>query len=159
MGDNTLLREFAASRSEAAFAALVRQHMNLVFATAYRQLGNHSLAEEVSQSVFVALARKAGSLGWHPTAAPYFKSPVDNEALARYQLTLTGSLTDAGENHFVKEKAPVDDYDTLFEIGLHSVSVQSVTPEARVVRESLSAYANANHGQMPVKLEPVPILG
>ena len=69
MGDNTLLMEFAANRSEAAFAALVRQHMNLVFATAYRQLGNHSLAEEVSQTVFVSLARKAGSLGRHPTVA------------------------------------------------------------------------------------------
>ncbi len=67
MGDNTLLQEFAASRSEAAFAALVRHHMNLVFATANRQLGSHSLAEEVSQTVFVSLARKAGSLGRHPT--------------------------------------------------------------------------------------------
>jgi len=69
MGDNILLQEFAASRSEAAFAALVRQHINLVFATACRQLGNHSLAEEVSQTVFVSLARKAGSLGRHPTVA------------------------------------------------------------------------------------------
>ena len=67
MGDNGLLQEFAASRSEAAFAAVVRQHVNLVFATAYRQLGNHGLAEEVTQSVFVALARRAGSLGRHPT--------------------------------------------------------------------------------------------
>jgi len=67
VGDNGLLQEFAANRSEAAFAALVRHHVNLVFATAYRQLGNHSLAEEVTQSVFVALARRAGSLGRHPT--------------------------------------------------------------------------------------------
>ena len=69
MGDNSLFREFAACRSEGAFAALVLQHVNLVFATAYRQLGNQSLAEEVTQSVFVALARKAGSLGRHPTVA------------------------------------------------------------------------------------------
>src|SRR5512136_1490458 len=69
MGDDGLLQEFAANRSEAAFGALVRQHMDLVFATAYRQLGNHSLAEEVSQNVFVMLARKAGSLGRHPTVA------------------------------------------------------------------------------------------
>ena len=69
LGDNGLLQEFAANRSETAFAAVVRQHMNLVFATAYRQLGNPSLAEEVSQSVFVSLARKAGALGRHPTIA------------------------------------------------------------------------------------------
>jgi RNA polymerase sigma factor (sigma-70 family) len=85
--------------------------------------------------------------------ALYFKSPVDNEALARYQLTLTGSLKDVGGNFFVIEKAPVDDYDTLFEISLNGVSVQSVTPEARVVREALSAYASANNGQMPAKVD------
>jgi hypothetical protein len=38
MGDDTLSKEFAATRSEAAFAALVRTHMNLVFATACRYL-------------------------------------------------------------------------------------------------------------------------
>ena len=69
--------------------------------------------------------------------APYFKAPVDGEALARYQLTVTGSLADVGQSHFIKEKAPVDDYDTLFEIGLNGFSVQNITPETRAVREAL----------------------
>ncbi len=69
MSDQTLLREFAADRCEAAFAALVQRHVNLVFGTACRQLGSRSLAEEVSQHVFLMLARKAGSLGQHPTIA------------------------------------------------------------------------------------------
>ncbi|MCI0541471.1 MAG: sigma-70 family RNA polymerase sigma factor [Verrucomicrobiales bacterium] len=69
MSESVLLREFAATRSEVAFAALVRQHVNLVFATALRQVGDRSLAEEISQDVFAALARKAGALGSFTTIA------------------------------------------------------------------------------------------
>ena len=69
MGDNSLLREFTANRSESAFAALVRQHVNLVFAAAFRQVRDRSLAEEITQNVFVALAQKADSLEGHATIA------------------------------------------------------------------------------------------
>lgn len=61
--DNLLIAEFNARRSEAAFAALVRQHVNLVFATALRQVGDAGAAEEITQNVFVALAQAAGGFG------------------------------------------------------------------------------------------------
>ncbi|HMO66283.1 MAG TPA: sigma-70 family RNA polymerase sigma factor, partial [Verrucomicrobiota bacterium] len=54
-----LLREFAESRSEAAFAALVSRHLGLVYATALRRDGRPALAEEACQLVFIDLARKA----------------------------------------------------------------------------------------------------
>ena len=77
MSDNGLLREFTASRSESAFTALVRQHVDLVFAAAFRQVGDRSLAEEITQNVFVALAQKAGSLGHHATIAGWlYKATV-----------------------------------------------------------------------------------
>jgi len=60
--DMDLVREFAASGSEAAFATLVRRHVNLVYSAALRRLGNATEAEEVAQIVFTILARKAGSL-------------------------------------------------------------------------------------------------
>lgn len=61
--DIDLVREFAASGSNAAFAALVERHLNLVYSAALRRLGNPHEAEEVAQVVFIILARKAGSLG------------------------------------------------------------------------------------------------
>jgi RNA polymerase sigma factor (sigma-70 family) len=61
--DISLLREFAASESETAFAALVSRHINLVYSVALRSTGNPHAAQEISQAVFIILARKAKSLG------------------------------------------------------------------------------------------------
>jgi RNA polymerase sigma factor (sigma-70 family) len=60
--DMELLREFARSNSEQSFATLVRRHINLVYSVALRRLNNAHEAEEVTQVVFIILAKKAGSL-------------------------------------------------------------------------------------------------
>src|SRR5674476_431640 len=61
--DMALVREFAASHSEPAFTALVERHIGLVHSSALRQVGDPDLAEEITQAVFIILARKAASLG------------------------------------------------------------------------------------------------
>jgi RNA polymerase sigma factor (sigma-70 family) len=59
----TLLAEYAESSSESAFRELVTRYIGLVYATALRLVeGDTHLAEDVAQTVFVDLARKARGL-------------------------------------------------------------------------------------------------
>jgi RNA polymerase sigma factor (sigma-70 family) len=77
--DNELLCRYLGNGSEEAFAELVRRHVNLVYFAALRRVGgDRHLADDVTQSVFADLARKAPSLkgrtvltGWLYTSTRY----------------------------------------------------------------------------------------
>src|SRR3984957_15145600 len=60
--DGVLLRQYAEDQSDEAFAALVTRHVDLVYSVALRQVGNPHHAEEITQAVFIILAKKAAQL-------------------------------------------------------------------------------------------------
>src|SRR5882757_6710793 len=60
--DMDLVRQFARDNSEIAFTELVRRHINLVYSVARRCTGNDGDAHDVTQAVFIILARKAADL-------------------------------------------------------------------------------------------------
>jgi len=126
INDIDLLREYAASRSEEAFAALVSRHINMVYSAAMRYVGNQSQAEEITQAVFIILARKASGLsgstvlsGWlfktaRLTAANYLRTEIRRsrrEQEAYMQSNLNETEPDAW-----KQIAPLLD-DAIAELG------------------------------------------
>ncbi|HEX4264075.1 MAG TPA: sigma-70 family RNA polymerase sigma factor [Verrucomicrobiae bacterium] len=62
LDDHSLLNEYVERGSEAAFAELVGRHINKVYSVALRHTGNPAHAEEITQAVFVILAKKSGHL-------------------------------------------------------------------------------------------------
>ncbi|HEX2750158.1 MAG TPA: sigma-70 family RNA polymerase sigma factor, partial [Verrucomicrobiales bacterium] len=74
--DEKLLSAWVRKRDEAAFQQLVHRHAGLVLGIARRRLETEEEAEEVTQNVFTALAKKASGLhgggglaGWLHRAA------------------------------------------------------------------------------------------
>jgi RNA polymerase sigma factor (sigma-70 family) len=65
LDDIALLRQYTEQNSEKAFAALVTRHIDKVYSVALRHTGNPHQAEEITQAVFVILARKSSHLSKH----------------------------------------------------------------------------------------------
>jgi RNA polymerase sigma factor (sigma-70 family) len=62
MQDWQLLREFVEEGSQAAFGQLVERHLDFVYSTCRRELGDADLAHDAAQAVFLLLFQKAASL-------------------------------------------------------------------------------------------------
>ena len=86
--DFELLRAFLRDDDQQAFTALARRHLNLVYGTALRKLEDQGAAQEVSQNVFAALARKA----WQFAADDSLPAWLHRTALLEATSWLRGEL-------------------------------------------------------------------
>jgi len=117
--DHQLLAEFARAASGPAFATLVKRYVNLVYSTAFRFTGNTHHSEEITQAVFIVLARKAEKLsprvvlsGWlyqtaRLTAANFMKGEIRRQQ--REQEAYMQSALDESNDSAWKEIAPLLD--------------------------------------------------
>jgi len=81
--DSELLRSYAEDHSEPAFAELLHRHLNPVYSAALRRAGGDPhRAAEITQQVFLSLARHAGSLSRHTVLIGWLYTCTRNAALA-----------------------------------------------------------------------------
>jgi RNA polymerase sigma factor (sigma-70 family) len=77
--DAQLLRRFVEEGSEAAFTELVRRHIDTVYSAALRRVGGDAhRAADVTQQVFIALARQAPQLVRHTVLSGWLHSATRN---------------------------------------------------------------------------------
>jgi RNA polymerase sigma-70 factor (ECF subfamily) len=79
--DRELLAQYAANASPEAFAELVHRHAGAVHETSQRIVGDPGAAEDVTQGVFIALSRRAGSLSRRTVLAAWLHEVTRNAAL------------------------------------------------------------------------------
>lgn len=98
--EHELLRDFARTGAEDKFRELVARYSDLVFGTAFRVVRDSHAAEEITQNVFIALARKAASLpadtclaAWlHRSAVLESKNWIRGEVRRRQREEIAGGL-------------------------------------------------------------------
>jgi RNA polymerase sigma factor (sigma-70 family) len=118
-GDHELLAQYVHRQSEEAFALLVARHVNLVHSVALRHVVDSHQAQDITQVVFLLLAKKAGSLspktilsGWlyrtaQLTASNYLR--MEKRRQRREQEVHMQSLVNESEPEVWAEMAPVLD--------------------------------------------------
>jgi len=120
LDDMRLLREYASGHSEEAFSALVSRYINLVYSAALRSVNNPHQAEEITQAVFVLLARKAGALrretvlsGWlyqtaRLTAANFLRTEL-RRAHREQEAHMQSTLNDPDPDAWLQVRPLLDD--------------------------------------------------
>jgi len=78
--DQELLHDYADHNSDTAFTDLVHRHIDLVYSAALRMVRDPHLAQDVTQGVFLALARTAPKLKSRPVLSGWLYRTAQNLA-------------------------------------------------------------------------------
>jgi RNA polymerase sigma factor (sigma-70 family) len=114
--DAELLRRYAERDCQEAFAELVRRHLDLVYSSAQRQMqGDAHLAQDVAQSVFTDLARKAAKLWRHPSLTGWLYTSAYFAAsnARRAELRRRVREQEAQTMHELLEATPHEDWEKV----------------------------------------------
>jgi RNA polymerase sigma factor (sigma-70 family) len=116
--DMALIREYSDRDSESAFADLVHRHIHLVHSVAFRYVGNSPDAQDVTQAVFVILAKKAASLrqratitGWLYETTRFAASALlrtkSRQQAREHEAYMQSTLNDSNLNEVWRQLAPI----------------------------------------------------
>ncbi|HTB84478.1 MAG TPA: sigma-70 family RNA polymerase sigma factor [Candidatus Sulfotelmatobacter sp.] len=139
--DMDLVREFARNHSEAAFSELVRRHLNLVYSVARRCTGTDSDAQDVTQVVFVILARKAAGLNARTVLAGWLYETTRNTA-ARLQRTNVRRHVREQEAYMQSTLTDANTLDDWHRLAPHLEAAMSQLGEADRTLLALRFYEN-----------------
>src|SRR5437870_4060422 len=118
--DADLLAEFVRDHSEPAFTALVERHIGLVHSVALRHTANPQHGQDITQAVFIILARKAASLsrqtvlaGWlyhtaRLTAANFQRAEI-RRIRREQEVFMQSTLNESGPDPLWAELSPLLD--------------------------------------------------
>ncbi|MEP6663705.1 MAG: sigma-70 family RNA polymerase sigma factor, partial [Verrucomicrobiota bacterium] len=163
--DMELLRDFAESGSQPAFAALVKRHVDLVYSTALRTVRSSQLAEEISQTVFTDLGRNAAKLKPDTVLAAWLYRVARREAIdvvrgesrrqLREQIAVELAAMNSPDAHWKNIEPLLDDaMDTLDEPDRAAILLRYFENKSlREVGESLGASDNAAQKRVARALE------
>ena len=160
------MREYLDGGSERAFQGIVQRHVDLVYSTALRRLSDAGLAEEVTQNVFVTLARKAPFLSRDVALAAWLHRTTLLEARHRLrgelrrkrreETAIAMSTTLREEDSLLKSLSPVLD-EALMELRekeRHAVLLRFFENKAlREVGEALGVGEDAAQKRVAKALE------
>ena len=95
--DGSLLRKFAETHDETCFRELLERRVGFVYAINLRRLRNPHLAQEATQSVFIALARKAEQVSRGPSVMGWLhrSSCYESRNLMRAEINRRSRETEA----------------------------------------------------------------
>jgi RND family efflux transporter MFP subunit len=139
ISDAQLLERFALSRDEAAFELLVWRHRRLVFSVCWRVLSNYHDAEDAFQATFLALARRAGSIGKRRALAAWLHKVA-------YHAALTARLRRARALVREQPMRPADEF------------AAAMSPVSSLERKDLSAIIDAEISRLPEKFRMAIVL-